>query len=327
MSLKETIKLIEKQHGKGAIMQLGSRAVQDIPVISSGSLALDIALGVGGYPRGRIVEMYGPESSGKTTLALHAVAEAQMDGLNCAIIDAEHALDPKYAIRLGVDPNSIYLAQPTTGEEALDIADKLIRSQDVGLIVIDSVAALTPKAELEGSIGDAHMGLQARMMSQAMRMLTSNIMSSGTTVMFINQIRHKIGVFFGSPETTSGGNALKFFASQRLDIRKKGVVKGGSMGDTPVGTTIKVTVKKNKVAPPFAEAFFDLRFDHGIDKVGELVDLGVAYKIIDKKEKGSWLSWYDLKWQGKAKMSEWLCEDVKAAHTLRLKILEASRAN
>jgi len=318
MSLKDTIKNIEKQHGKGSIMQLGSRVVEDIPVISSGSLALDIALGVGGYPRGRIVEMYGPESSGKTTLALHAVAEAQMSGLAVAYIDAEHALDPKYALRLGVDPNSIYLAQPSTGEEALDITDKLVRSQDVGLIVIDSVAALTPKAELEGEIGDSHMGLMARLMGQAMRMLTANIMESQTTVIFINQIRHKIGVMFGSPETTPGGLALKFYASQRLDIRRKATLK---KNDIAYGTTVKVRVMKNKVAPPFNWAMFDLHFDHGIDKVGEIVDLGAAYGIIEKS--GAWYSYGGQRLgQGRILAGEALMEDNVAAYEVREKILQ-----
>lgn len=321
MGLKEAIKGIEKQHGKGAIMQLGSREVQDIPVISSGSLALDIALGVGGYPRGRIVEMYGPESSGKTTLALHAVAEAQMDGLTVAYIDAEHALDPRYAIGLGVDPGSVYMAQPTTGEEALDITDQLVRSQDLGLIVVDSVAALIPKAELEGSIGDSHMGLKARMMGQALRMIVPIIQKSGTTVIFINQIRYKLGVMFGSPETTPGGMALKYAASQRLDIRRRATLK---KDDVAYGTTVKVSVKKNKVARPFTQAFFDLHFDHGIDKVGELIDLGAQYGVLGKK--GHYYNYGELSLgNGKKRAGETLMEDVKVAYEVRQKILEAAR--
>jgi recombination protein RecA len=304
MSLKVALKAIDKDHGKGAIMKLGDNFIEDVDVISSGSLGLDIALGVMGYPRGRIVEMYGPESSGKTTLALMAVAQAQSLGLTVAFIDAEHALDTRYAAALGVDLSNLYLSQPTTGEEALDIVDKLVRSQEVGLIIVDSVAALTPKAELEGDIGDSHMGLMARLMSQSMRMLTANIKKTGTTVIFLNQLRMKIGVFFGNPETTTGGNALKFYASQRLDIRRKATLK---VNERPVGSTVKVRVMKNKVAPPFNEAFFDLYYDHGIDVVGEMVDIAKGLKIL---EGDTWLSWQGIKAQGKKNFAtEIVCQD------------------
>lgn len=302
MSLKDSIKNINKTFGKGSIMQMGDQEIEEIPVISTGSLALDIALGVGGLPRGRIIEMYGPESSGKTTLALHAVANAQSEGDTVAFVDAEHALDPKWAKTLGVNVDKLYLAQPGTGEEALEIVDQLVRSGEVGLIVVDSVAALTPKAELEGHIGDSHMGLMARMMSQAMRKLAGNLANTNTTVIFINQIRHKIGVFFGSPETTTGGNALKFYASQRLDIRKRTVIKDGEI---PIGHLVKVKVVKNKVAPPFRVCEFELHFDKGIDHYGELVDLGVQYGVLTKK--GSYYyNGDELLGQGKQKALEGL---------------------
>jgi recombination protein RecA len=305
VSIKEALKNIEKKFGKGAIMQLDGKP-QDIEVIPSGSLSLDIALGVLGYPRGRIVEMFGPESSGKTTLALMATAEAQKMGLHCAFIDAEHALDPHYAGNLGVSMKNLWLAQPTTGEESLSIVEELVRSHEIGLIVVDSVAALTPKAELEGNIGDSHMGLMARLMSQSMRMLTAKIQKTGTTVIFLNQLRMKIGVFFGNPEVTTGGNALKFYASQRLDIRRKGIIKHK---ETPVGSNVKVRIVKNKVAPPYNIAEFDLYYDHGVDKIGELVDLGKGFGLI----KGtSWLEFDNagekVRAQGKQAMAAAIVE-------------------
>lgn len=284
MSLESTLKNINKEYGKGSIMRMGDAEIEPVDVIPTGSLALDIALGVGGIPRGRIIEMYGPESSGKTTLALNVMAQAQRMGLKGAMIDAEHAFDPSWAKLLGVNVDDMLLAQPTTAEESLEITDQLIRSNEVGVIVVDSVAALTPKAELEGNMGDAHMGLMARLMSQAMRKLTSNILRTNTTVIFINQIRIKIGVMFGNPETTSGGNALKFYASVRLDIRRRATLK--KEGADPYGTTMKVKIVKNKVAPPFKIVEFDLHFDKGLDRMGELVDLGEKYGIIEKK--GSW---------------------------------------
>jgi len=281
VSLEAIIKGINKEFGKGAIMRMGDAEIEPVDVISTGSLALDIALGVGGIPRGRIIEMYGPESSGKTTLALNVMAQAQMLGDTVAMIDAEHAFDPPWAKLNGVDVDNMLLAQPTTAEESLEIVDTLIRSNEVKVIVIDSVAALTPKAELEGNMGDSHMGLMARLMSQAMRKLTSNILRTNTTVIFINQIRMKIGVMFGNPETTSGGNALKFYASVRLDIRRRQYLKKD--GCEPYGTTMKVKTVKNKVAPPFKIVEFDLHFDKGLDKYGELIDLAVIYGVLTKK--------------------------------------------
>lgn len=285
--LKDALAAIEKQWGKGAASVLGEMEVQQVPVISSGSLAIDIATRIGGYPRGRIIEMFGPESSGKTTLALEHIREVQHAGLRAAFIDVEHALDPRWAQSLGVDVGELVFAQPSTGEEALDITDKLVRSSSIGTVVIDSVAALTPKAELEGEVGDSHMGLQARMMSQAMRMIVANIKRTNTTVIFLNQLRHKIGVFFGSPEVTSGGKALPFYASMRLDVRRIGTIK---KKDEVLGNQVRVKFKKNKLGPPWGEAEIELMFDHGIDKVGELVDLGAKFGIL--KKSGNWY-WFE----------------------------------
>ncbi len=316
-ALSAAIAQIEKQFGKGSIMTLGSSVIEkDLMVVSTGSLGLDIALGVGGLPRGRVVEIYGPESSGKTTLTLHVIAEMQKLGGNCAFIDAEHALDAAYAKRLGVDVNNLVLSQPDTGEQALEIADSLVRSGAVDLIVIDSVAALVPKAELEGDMGDSLPGLQARLMSQALRKLTGNIKRSNTLVIFINQIRMKIGVMFGSPETTTGGNALKFYASVRLDIRRTGSIK---KGDEVVGSDTKVKVLKNKVAPPFKEACFEIFYNQGISRLGEIIDLGSQIGVIEKA--GSWYSYKgDKIGQGKENVREYLKEHPELAQTIEAAI-------
>jgi recombination protein RecA len=313
-----TMDKIEKSYGKGSIMKLGDRVVEDVPSISSGSIGLDIAMGVGGYPKGRIIEIYGPESSGKTTLAIHAIAEAQKAGGIAAIIDAEHAFDPSYAVKLGVDINELLISQPDNGEQALEIADNLIRSGAVDIIVIDSVAALTPKAEIEGEMGDSKMGLQARLMSQALRKLTANINKTKTCVIFINQLRDKIGVMFGNPETTTGGNALKFYASVRLDIRRVGQIKDGEESQ---GNHVKVKVVKNKVAPPFKKAEFDIMYGEGISKTGEIIDLGVELNII--KKSGSWFSYGETKLgQGRESVKSLIKDNPELAQELEAKILE-----
>ena len=302
-ALSAALGQIERQFGKGAIMRMGdTKAVRDVDVVSTGSLGLDIALGIGGLPRGRIVEIFGPESSGKTTLTLQVIAEAQKKGGTAAFIDAEHALDPVYAEKLGVDVDNMLVSQPDTGEQALEIADMLVRSGAVDVVVVDSVAALTPKAEIEGEMGDAHVGLQARLMSQALRKLTANIKRSNTLVIFINQIRMKIGVMFGNPETTTGGNALKFYASVRLDIRRIGSIK---KGEEVIGSETRVKVVKNKVAPPFKQAEFDILYGEGISRLGELIDLGVRENLVDKS--GAWFSYKGNRiGQGKDNAREYL---------------------
>ncbi|SFU74472.1 recombinase RecA [Xenorhabdus koppenhoeferi] len=307
---------IEKQFGKGSIMRLGENRSMDVETISTGSLSLDIALGAGGLPMGRIVEIYGPESSGKTTLTLQVIAAAQREGRTCAFIDAEHALDPVYAKKLGVDIDNLLCSQPDTGEQALEICDALSRSGAVDVIIVDSVAALTPKAEIEGEIGDSHMGLAARMMSQAMRKLAGNLKNSNTLLIFINQIRMKIGVMFGNPETTTGGNALKFYASVRLDIRRTGSVKNG---DEVIGSETRVKVVKNKVAAPFKQAEFQILYGEGINTLGELIDLGVKHKMVEKA--GAWYSYNgDKIGQGKANATIYLKEHPEAAAELNKKL-------
>ncbi|MFW5822602.1 MAG: recombinase RecA [Tangfeifania sp.] len=318
-ALQLTMDKIEKSYGKGSIMRMGDRAVENVPAIQSGSLALDVALGVGGYPKGRVVEIYGPESSGKTTLAIHAIAEAQKAGGIAAIVDAEHAFDPYYAKKLGVDTEELLISQPDSGEQALEIVDNLVRSGAIDIIVIDSVAALTPKAELEGEMGDSKMGLQARLMSQALRKLTANISKTKTCCVFINQLREKIGVMFGNPETTTGGNALKFYSSVRLDIRRIGQIKDG---DEVMGINVRVKVVKNKVAPPFRKAEFDILYGEGISKSGEIIDLGVQYNII--KKSGSWFSYGDTKLgQGRETVRNLIIDNPELAQELETKILEA----
>lgn len=316
-ALSAALSQIEKQFGKGSIMRMGDNdVVRDIQVVSTGSLGLDIALGVGGLPRGRVVEIYGPESSGKTTLTLQVIAEMQKLGGTAAFIDAEHAMDPQYAAKLGVDVDNLLLSQPDTGEQALEIVDMLVRSGSVDVVVIDSVAALTPKAEIEGEMGDPQMGLHARLMSQALRKLTGNISRTNTLVIFINQIRMKIGVMFGSPETTTGGNALKFYASVRLDIRRIGAIK---KGDEIVGNETKVKVVKNKVSPPFKEAFFDILYGQGISREGEIIELGVNHKLVEKS--GSWYAYNGEKiGQGKDNAREYLKEHPEIAQEIEGKV-------
>ena len=310
---------IEKDFGKGSIMRMSSETVSDIPVIPTGSITLDAALGVGGYPKGRVIEIFGPESSGKTTLAIHAIAEAQKEGGIAAFIDAEHAFDSSYAQRLGVDIDNLLISQPDNGEQALEIADSLIRASAIDIIVIDSVAALTPKAEIEGEMGDSKMGLQARLMSQALRKLTSSIAKTKTVCIFINQLRDKIGVVYGNPETTTGGNALKFYASVRIDIRRTAVIKDG---DEQLGTRTKVKVVKNKVAPPFKKAEFDIMFGEGISKIGEIIDLAVDCDII--KKAGSWFSYGDRKiGQGRDAVKDLLATDHELAAEIEAKVREA----
>ena len=317
-ALQDAMDKIDKRYGKGAIMRLGDDKVEDVPVIPTGSVGLNMALGVGGYPKGRIIEIYGPESSGKTTLAIHAMAQAQKQGGIAAIIDAEHAFDRFYAEKLGVDVENLLIAQPDSGEQALEIADDLICSSAVDLVVIDSVAALTPKAEIEGLMGDNKVGLQARLMSQALRKLTATINKTQTTCIFINQLREKIGVMFGSPETTTGGNALKFYASVRLDIRKGNAIKNG---DEILGNQVRVKVVKNKVAPPFKKAEFDLMFNEGISREGELIDLGCSLDIVVKS--GSWFSYDGNKLaQGRDAAKQVLKDNPDLAAEIEAKIME-----
>ena len=319
-ALETALSQIEKAFGKGSIMKLGEGHTEKVEAISTGSLGLDIALGVGGIPRGRVVEIYGPESSGKTTLTLHIVAEAQKKGGICAFIDAEHALDPIYAKKLGVNTDELLISQPDTGEQALEIADTLVRSGAIDVIVIDSVAALVPKAELDGEMGDSHMGLQARLMSQALRKLTGSISRTNCTIIFINQIRMKIGVMFGNPETTTGGNALKFYASVRMDIRRIGALKDK---EEVVGNQTRVKVVKNKVAPPFRQVEFDIMYGEGISKTGELIDLGVKSGIVEKS--GSWFSFNSQRiGQGKEQARQFLKDNPKIASEIEKKIRDSA---
>lgn len=318
-ALQATIDKIEKDYGKGTIMKLGDQPNFEVSVIPSGSIALDYALGIGGYPRGRVIEIYGPESSGKTTLAIHAIAEAQKLGGIAAIIDAEHAFDRTYAKNLGVDLETLLISQPDNGEQALEIADNLIRSGAIDIVVIDSVAALTPKAEIEGEMGDSKLGLQARLMSQALRKLTANISKTNTCCIFINQLREKIGIMFGNPETTTGGNALKFYASVRVDVRRTTQIKDGSEA---LGNRTRAKIVKNKMAPPFKNAEFDIVFGEGISKVGEIIDLGVDFDII--KKSGSWFSYGDSKLgQGREAVKALLIDNVELADEIEAKIREA----
>jgi recombination protein RecA len=317
-ALDAALSQIERQFGKGSIMRLGDNQAMDIASVPTGSLSLDIALGIGGLPFGRVVEIYGPESSGKTTLTLQVIAEAQKMGKTCAFVDAEHALDPVYAEKLGVNVDELLVSQPDTGEQALEICDMLVRSAAVDVVIVDSVAALTPKAEIEGEMGDSHVGLQARLMSQALRKLTANIKKSNSLCIFINQIRMKIGVMFGNPETTTGGNALKFYSSVRLDIRRTGAVKEG---DEVVGNETRVKVVKNKVAPPFKQAEFQIMYGAGISKEGELIDLGVKQKIVDKA--GAWYSYNgDKIGQGKANAMKFLIENKAIAEDIEKRLRE-----
>lgn len=318
-ALQAAMSKIEKDFGKGSIMKLGDERIEDVEVIPTGSIALDAALGVGGYPKGRIIEIYGPESSGKTTLAIHAIAEAQKQGGIAAFIDAEHAFDRFYAQKLGVDVDNLWISQPDNGEQALEIADQLIRSSAIDIIVIDSVAALTPKAEIEGDMGDNKVGLQARLMSQALRKLTATVSKTKTTCIFINQLREKIGVMFGNPETTTGGNALKFYASVRLDIRKASAIKDG---DNVIGNQVRVKVVKNKVAPPFRKAEFEIMFGEGISRVGEIVDLGVEYGIL--KKSGSWFSYEESRiGQGRDAVKNILRDNPELCDEIADKIFKA----
>jgi recombination protein RecA len=318
-ALQVIIDKIDKTYGKGTIMKMGDQAIEPTEVISSGSVTLDLALGVQGFPKGRIIEIYGPESSGKTTLAIHAIAQSQKMGGIAAIIDAEHAFDRYYAEKLGVDVENLLISQPDNGEQALEIADNLIRSGAIDIIVIDSVAALTPKSEIEGEMGDSKMGLQARLMSQALRKLTATISRTGCTCIFINQLREKIGVMFGNPETTTGGNALKFYASIRLDIRRIGQIKDG---ETVVGNRTRVKVVKNKVAPPFRTAEFDIIYGEGISRIGELIDLGVEHNIV--KKSGSWFSFEDTKLgQGRDAVKQLLTDNPELAEQIESRIVDA----
>ena len=318
-ALSAALGQIEKQYGKGAVMRMGDETGRrDVPVISTGSLALDVALGIGGLPRGRVVEIYGPESSGKTTMSLHALAEAQKAGGTCAFVDAEHALDPSYAGKLGVNVDDLLVSQPDTGEQALEITDMLVRSGAVDVVVVDSVAALTPKAEIEGDMGDSHVGLQARLMSQALRKLTGNIKRTNCMVIFINQIRMKIGVMFGSPETTTGGNALKFYSSVRLDIRRIGALK---RGDEVIGNETRVKVVKNKMAPPFRQAVFEILYGEGISREGELIELGVEHGLI--KKSGAWYSYGDDRiGQGKDNVRQFMKEHPEMANEIESQLRE-----
>lgn len=321
-ALQLTLDKIEKDFGKGSIMKMGDKAISDVPSISSGSIALDAALGIGGYPRGRVVEIYGPESSGKTTLAIHAIAEAQKLGGIAAIIDAEHAFDRTYAEKLGVDVETLLISQPDNGEQALEIADNLIRSGAIDIIVIDSVAALTPKAEIEGEMGDSKMGLQARLMSQALRKLTATISKTNTCCVFINQLRDKIGVMFGNPETTTGGNALKFYSTVRVDIRKLNQIKDG---DESTGNRVRVKIVKNKLAPPFKKAEFDIVFGEGISKTGEIVDMGVEMNIV--KKSGSWFSYGETRLgQGRDAVKQLMLDNPELADEIEGKIRETLKS-
>ncbi len=322
-ALEAALGQIEKQFGKGSIMKLGDTQTLDVDTVSTGSISLDVALGIGGLPMGRIVEIYGPESSGKTTLTLSVIAQAQKAGKICAFIDAEHALDPIYAAKLGVDVKELYISQPDNGEQALEIADALVRSGAVDVIIVDSVAALTPKAEIEGDMGDSHVGLQARLMSQALRKLTGQIKNANCLVVFINQIRMKIGVMFGNPETTTGGNALKFYSSVRLDIRRTGSIKEG---EEIVGNETRVKVVKNKLAPPFRQADFQILYGAGISREGELIELGVKHKLVNKS--GAWFSYNgDKIGQGKANAIKWLSEHTDIANELEKRIRDEILAN